>query len=62
MIVSAPNGTAENGVVENLGVLFECPINQGMCEPLIDSDDTDGNQNDRRLYDVDGEEIEVHFF
>ena len=39
-------------MVQNLGVLFECPINQGSCTPLVDADATG---NDRKLYDVDGE-------
>ena len=51
MIVGAPNGTAASGAVDNVGVVYRCPVARGSCEPLLG----DGSGPDRRLYDTDGE-------
>ena len=57
IIVSAPNGTAINAAVNNTGVLFSCPVEQGSCIPLTGN----GTGHDRRLYDVDGAYIKFIF-
>ena len=51
LIVGAPNGTAVSGAVDNVGVVYRCPVARGSCEPLLG----DGGGADRRLYDTDGE-------
>lgn len=54
IIVSAPNGTAPGAnSVANTGLLYQCPIAQGDCEPL----NGDDSGADRRLYDTDGQYI-----
>ena len=47
IVVSAPNGTAMNAMVNNTGVLYTCPVQQGECTPLRGNEEG----NDRYLYD-----------
>lgn len=56
ILVGAPNGTAEGAVLQNTGILFECPLSSGTCTPFRG----DGiSTNDRRLYDTTGNSNEV---
>ena len=50
IVIAAPNGTAVGAVVDNTGVVFECPLTQGSCMPLRGS----GTGMDVRLYDTEG--------
>ena len=56
IIVSAPYGQAFGTQLprtrnhSSTGVIYECPIEPGRCEGLT----SNGTENDRRLYDVDG--------
>nr|WEL12722.1 integrin alpha 8 [Halisarca dujardinii] len=56
IIVGAPNGTADQAVLSNTGVLFECPLTPGPCRPFV-GDGT--SPDDRRLYDTTGNGDEV---
>ena len=51
--MSAPNGTAMGGAVDNVGVLYRCPVGQGSCTPLLG----DGTGADTRLYDTAGKRV-----
>ena len=60
-IVSAPYGQASNAVLQRTdsddptGVIYTCPIIPGRCEGITGN----GNGDDRRLYDVDGEYLNL---
>ena len=51
VIVGVPNGTVENGQVENTGYVLQCGfMNSGECSPLTGT----GRDVDLRLYDTAG--------
>ena len=63
IIVSAPYGQASNATLQRTnsddptGVIYTCPIIPGGCEGLTGN----GNGDDRRLYDVDGEYLAGYY-